>query len=84
MKFTSKIQPLSTGQSYGWYWTSLLFGIFMVFFAIQTGYLTDQGTFVFATIVFGTSWIVGVVGLRFYIQEVDPTDFMSILGLRKK
>lgn len=84
MKFTSKLKPLSTGQSYGWYWASFLFGIFMVFFGIQTGYLSDQETFVFAAIVFGASWLVGVVGLRFYIQQVDPTDFMSILGLKKK
>jgi hypothetical protein len=35
-------------------------------------------------LIFGLAWVAGLVLLRVYIQDKDPTDFRDIVGLRKK
>lgn len=78
-----RINKLSTGQRLGWYFSSAVYGLCLV--AIGTGADAFGGPApILAIAVFLVSWLVGVFGLRLYLQDKDPTSFRSILGLDKK
>jgi hypothetical protein len=78
-----RITKLSTVQRLGWYFSSAVYGLCLV--AIGTGAEASGGPApVFSIAVFLVSWLVGVFGLRLYLQDKDPTSFRSILGLDQK
>lgn len=79
-----KLKPLSHDQSVLWYSASAVFGLFMVFFALDTGYLSNPDTFGFAACVFVGSWLLVVALARFSLQDVDPTSLKTIFGFTKK
>jgi hypothetical protein len=79
-----KLKPLSYDQSVLWYSASLVFGLVIVLFALDSGYLSNGDTFDFAVGVFGGSWLVVVVLMRFSLQEVDPTSLKTIFGFTRK
>lgn len=77
------INKLSIGQRLGWYFSSAVYGLCLV--AIGTAADAFGGPApIFAIAVFLVAWLVGVFGLRLYLQDKDPTSFRSILGLDKK
>lgn len=79
-----KLKPLSHDRSVLWYSASAVFGLFMVFFALDSGYLSNPDTFGFAACVFGGSWLVVVALARFSLQDVDPTILKTIFGFARK
>lgn len=81
MKF--KLQKLSLEQYSGWLWASFVYGICIVLIAIQSGYF-DSSDQMFPIGVFIFCWLVGVLLVRIYIQNKDPTDLKDLLRLKKK
>lgn len=84
MKF---LKPLSPGQRLGWYFASLIYGICVVAIAHgsldELDVLWDEEPWVIVA-VHALAWLVGVVLLRVYVQDKDPTDFVDIVGLKRK
>lgn len=80
-----KIKPLTTAQRHGWYFSSFIYGIFVFAIPGWDGiYLNAHGIELFVICgILGLCWIVGVLGLRLYVQDKDPNNFQSLLGLRK-
>jgi hypothetical protein len=78
-----RMTPLSFGQQLGWYFSSAVYGLCL----IAIGFSADAFSGPvpeFAIGVFFACWMVGVVGMRLYLQDKDPTSFRSILGLRDR
>lgn len=78
-----KFRKMTSGQRLGWYFASTVYGLCVLAIGIQSGFLFDENIFVEAALVFILFWLVGVIGLRLYVQDVDPTSFRSIMGLKK-
>jgi hypothetical protein len=77
-------KAMSARQTFGWYFSGAIYGLCVLVVAVRSGFLYDEDMRIPAAVVFGISWIIGVIGLRLYLQNVDLTDFWSILGLKKK
>lgn len=82
-----KLRKLNAAQSMGWGTSSMIYGtgLIVVFFTIGPGG-TAAGASSYdwvAVAVFGAAWLVGVAGLRYYLQDKDPASFHSLLGLDK-
>jgi uncharacterized membrane protein len=86
-----RLNKLNRQQYIGWAIASFTYGISILIvaylnrddFALEF----DDATFSvsnFALLVFCISWLVGVIGLRFYIQDKDPNDFLSLIGIKKQ
>jgi len=80
-----KLKPLSSLHRLGWYSASLGFGLCLVAIAVKADVFANRESFPVAAFIFGTFWLIGVVLLRFYIQQVeDPTSFKSIFGAGRR
>jgi len=80
-----KLKPLSSLHRLGWYFASLVFGLCLVAVAVKADVVASRDSLPFAAFIFATSWLLGVVFLRFYIQQIeDPTSFKSILGAGRR
>ncbi len=78
-----RITKLSFGQQLGWYFSSIVYGLCV----LAIGFSADAYRGLapaFAHGVFFAVWIAGVLGLRLYVQDKDPTSIRSILGLEEK
>ncbi|HRK57670.1 MAG TPA: hypothetical protein PLQ67_09140 [Burkholderiaceae bacterium] len=78
-----KFTELSMAQYLGWVWASLVYGVFVVGIGIVLGIFASPDWW-FPMLVLFLCWLAGVGLLRVYIQDKDPADFKSILGLRRK
>ncbi len=79
-----KLKPLSHEQSVLWHSASLTFGLILVFYAVDSGYFSNPNMVLFAAAVFIGSWLLAVVGMRFCVQDTDPTTLKSIFGVKDK
>jgi hypothetical protein len=75
-----KLKVLSQEQRNAWYIAGTVYGACILFFGHQADALTGWGEWV----IFGIAWVAGVVLLRIFIQDKDPTDFRSSLGIKRK
>jgi hypothetical protein len=75
-----RLTRLSLGQRLGWYFASVGYGVCIAAIGVSADVFSGPAP-EFAFAVFFVFWIVGVIGLRFYVQDKDPTSFRSILGL---
>ena len=75
-----RFKELSDEQRKGWYIAGTIYGACILFVGYQAGAFTG----VVEWLIFGLAWVAGLALLRLYIQDKDPTDFLDILGLRKK
>jgi hypothetical protein len=77
-----RLSKLSFGQRLGWYFASFVYGVCVI--AVGFTHRVFEGpTPGFAIGIFIISWLVGVLCLRIYLQDKDPTSFTSILGVDK-
>jgi hypothetical protein len=81
--FTMRFKPLNLGQSLGWAIASLVFGVcqVVVYFALGPGASGDSDAV--SVGVFFAIWLVVTLLVRLYIQDKDPTNFYSILGIKQ-
>ena len=80
-----RLKPLSFVHQVAWYSASLVFGVCVFAFGIDAGAFSDEESRYAAILIFGISWLVGVLALRFYVQQIeDPTDFKSIIAAGRK
>jgi uncharacterized membrane protein len=86
-----RLEKLNRQQYIGWAITSFTYGISLLIVAYinrdDFALGSDDTIFSpsnFALLVFGISWLVGVLGARFYIQDKDPNDFFSLIGIKKQ
>lgn len=77
------LKELTKVQRLGWYGASLVYGLCVLAIGVKSGYLYNENISTVAASVFFIAWLAGVMGLRLHIQNVDPTDFKSILGVKK-
>ena len=78
-----RITKLSLGHQLGWYFSSIVCGLCV----LAIGFCADAFSGPapgFALGVFFAVWIAGVLGLRLYVEDKDPTAIRSILGLEEK
>lgn len=78
-----KFKSLNGTQQVAWYSASLTLGLTLVLVGAFNSAFTGP-SFAFPFFVFCLSWLIGVVLLRRYIQDVDPTSLRSILGLQRR
>ena len=84
-------KPLSRGQQWGVYFAAIVYGLLIVVLSRALSpslfaELDHTGSLVAAAILF-VAWLVGVIAIRLYSQDKDPTDFKSLMGIsqsRKK
>ncbi|MEJ5999809.1 hypothetical protein [Paucibacter soli] len=80
------VRPLSPGQELGWYWASTIYGVAIALVVAGDGVLDSMGEgveFVIPILILAAAWLVGVIGLRLYVQDKNPSDFWNILGARR-
>lgn len=75
-----KLKELSQAQRRGWYIAGTVYGACILFVGHQAGALTGFVEW----LIFGLAWAAGLILLRVYIQDKDPTDFWDIVGIRRK
>jgi hypothetical protein len=75
-----RIHTLTLGQRLGWCFSSLVYGICLIAIGFSAGVFGGVDAW-FAVAVFSVAWIIGVLGLRLYVQDKDPTSFRSILAI---
>jgi hypothetical protein len=80
-----RFHPLTKPQRWGWYLASFISGFWLIAVAVGdkdiSKLLADQDFGIL--LIFSLLWLAGVVALRLYIQDKDPADLLSILGLRR-
>ena len=83
-----RLKEIDARQTIGWGFASFTFGLCLVavFFTIGPGGSDHNGGIYgpLDLMVFFGVWIFGIFALRLYIQDKDPLDFNSLLGLGAK
>ena len=82
-----RLNKIDARQTIGWGFASFIFGLCLVavFFSIGPGGSRNGGIYgPLDLIVFLGVWIFGIFAIRLYIQDKDPLDFNSLLGLGAK
>ena len=80
-----KLKELSFIHQVCWYVASLVFGFSVIAVAASSHAVDDATSFWFATLLFGSCWVIVVFLLRLYLQQIeDPTSLRSILGMGRR
>ena len=77
-----KLKKMSNDQNTGWYLASIIYLFCILGVALNQDITWDTDEALFALGIFIFSGLVGVIGLRLYIQNIDPKDIKSILGIK--
>jgi hypothetical protein len=64
-----KLKKIDDAQRLEWYVASLVYGIFVTYTATDSGFFMEGDSNWFPISVFVTSWLIGVVGIRLYLQQ---------------
>ena len=85
-----KLRKMTVGQQLGWALASVIYGAGILFVAYahrdeflgnpDNAFLTADPVVWFAL---GIAWLVGVIGMRFYLQDKGPTNILSLLGIKQ-
>lgn len=84
---TKWFKPLTSTQRLGWAFASLTYGVTMIVVASQLGvpiWSYEGDAFVFGVVVQAACWLVGVVLMRVYLQDKDPTDLRDLFAMRRR